>query len=272
MKEFFTIGEISKLFNIKIATLRYYDEIGLLKPQYIDENTNYRYYSTMQFEKLNSIKYLRALGIPISKLIDYFNYRKIDTLVDIMEKQRIKINKEKNRLERIEAKINNRLTQIKDAEASHLDLIEEVFIPRMRVAYLNDNYYIGDDIEYSISKLIVAHKAYEHVFLGKIGISISTLDLKNNCFNKYCGIFMILENNEEIHASENVFPWGKYLRIRFKGSHREASIYYKKLFKYMKAHGYELSGASIEIALIDYCITNEEDKYVTEILLPYISI
>ncbi len=97
MKEYYTIGEMSKLFNIKIPTLRYYDEIGLLKPEYIDENTNYRYYSTPQFEKLNSIKYLRNLGIPISKLIDYFNYRKIDTLVDIMEKQLIKIDKEKVR-------------------------------------------------------------------------------------------------------------------------------------------------------------------------------
>jgi DNA-binding transcriptional MerR regulator len=57
MKEYFTIGEISKLFQVKIATLRYYDEIGLLRPEFTDEKTNYRYYSTQQFERLNSIKY-----------------------------------------------------------------------------------------------------------------------------------------------------------------------------------------------------------------------
>ena len=45
MKEFFTIGEISKLFNINSKTLRYYDEIDLFKPSYVDEHNKYRYYS-----------------------------------------------------------------------------------------------------------------------------------------------------------------------------------------------------------------------------------
>ena len=49
MKEFYTIGEISKIFNIPSATLRYYDSIGLLCPWEIGEN-NYRYYSKAQFE------------------------------------------------------------------------------------------------------------------------------------------------------------------------------------------------------------------------------
>ena len=56
MKDLFTIGEIAKLFEINIRTLRYYDEINLLKPERIDPNSKYRYYSTKQFERLNTIK------------------------------------------------------------------------------------------------------------------------------------------------------------------------------------------------------------------------
>ena len=55
MKDLFTIGEMSKLFNINIKTLRYYDEIDLFKPIIIDRTNNYRYYSTEQFEQLNTI-------------------------------------------------------------------------------------------------------------------------------------------------------------------------------------------------------------------------
>lgn len=51
MKGFFSIGEVSKLFNVKTSALRYYDEIGLLKPEYKDRKNNYRYYSTQQFER-----------------------------------------------------------------------------------------------------------------------------------------------------------------------------------------------------------------------------
>ena len=60
MKNRFSIGEMSKLHNTTIKTLRYYDEIGLLEPIQIDENNGYRYYSTEQFEQLNIINYLNV--------------------------------------------------------------------------------------------------------------------------------------------------------------------------------------------------------------------
>lgn len=71
MAELFTIGEISRLFNVNIRTLRYYDNIGLLKPEYVNPQSGYRYYSVNQFELLNTIKYLRALDVSIED-IKYF--------------------------------------------------------------------------------------------------------------------------------------------------------------------------------------------------------
>ena len=41
----YKIGELSKLSNLPIKTLRYYDSEGLLSPDYIDAFTGYRYYS-----------------------------------------------------------------------------------------------------------------------------------------------------------------------------------------------------------------------------------
>lgn len=37
MKKYFSIGEMSKLYNISIETLRHYDRIGILKPEYINK-------------------------------------------------------------------------------------------------------------------------------------------------------------------------------------------------------------------------------------------
>ncbi|WP_276527243.1 MerR family transcriptional regulator [Brevibacillus reuszeri] len=56
----FLIGEISKLFQMDVRTLRYYDEIDLFKPTHVDERTGYRYYTIEQFEQLNTILYLKA--------------------------------------------------------------------------------------------------------------------------------------------------------------------------------------------------------------------
>lgn len=48
----FTIGDISKVVNISANTLRYYDEIGLLKPCLVQARNQYRYYSDSQIKEL----------------------------------------------------------------------------------------------------------------------------------------------------------------------------------------------------------------------------
>ncbi|MGG2027030.1 MerR family transcriptional regulator [Gottfriedia sp. S16(2024)] len=269
MKEYFTIGEVSKLFQVKIATLRYYDQIGLLRPEFIDEKTNYRYYSTQQFERLNSIKYLRALDLPINEIIDFFNYREIDALVDMLKKQKDEVAKKKKELEIIETKISRRLLQIEDAVSAPLDQISEITLPEMHVAYLRHDYVIGDDIELPITELRNSFGIKEEIFLGKIGISISVSNLNNNVFDKYSSIFMILEDGDQIPPTSIVIPSRDYLKVRFKGTHIDAVDYYKLLLTYMKKHNYELLDDSFEITLIDYGLTNDKEKYVTEILLPY---
>lgn len=64
----YSIGEVSKLTNISIQTLRYYDQIGLFKPSYVDPKTNYRYYKDSQFYHLDIIKSLKYIGVSLRKL------------------------------------------------------------------------------------------------------------------------------------------------------------------------------------------------------------
>ena len=59
----FRIGEFSKLMQVSIRMLRYYDETGLLKPAVIDPWTGYRMYSAQQIPVLKKILYLRDLSL-----------------------------------------------------------------------------------------------------------------------------------------------------------------------------------------------------------------
>ncbi|MFQ7584208.1 MAG: MerR family transcriptional regulator, partial [[Clostridium] symbiosum] len=89
MKELFTIGEMAKLFGVNIRTLRYYDEIGILCPETTDPDSGYRYYSTRQFERMNSIKYLRALDMPLKSIALFFEQRDVRSLQFLMEEQKL---------------------------------------------------------------------------------------------------------------------------------------------------------------------------------------
>ena len=64
----FKIGEFSKLVQTPVPTLRYYDQVGLLKPVHVDPLTGYRYYSASQLPRLHRILALRGLGFPLEQI------------------------------------------------------------------------------------------------------------------------------------------------------------------------------------------------------------
>ena len=177
MKELFTIGEVAKLFDVNIRTLRYYDGIGLLKPERTDPGTGYRYYSTRQFERLNTIKYLRALNMPIEKIADFFGNKDIDQMVTILRGQQEEIAARKRELELVEKKLQRRLTQIQDAVETVYDRIIEKQIPLRKAAYLRKEIPVGEDLEYPIRELERNNNLKAVMFLGKVGVSVSRKDL-----------------------------------------------------------------------------------------------
>lgn len=64
----FRIGEFSQIARVSGRLLRYYDSIGLLRPQRIDPDTGYRYYSAGQLERLNRILALKDLGLSLEQV------------------------------------------------------------------------------------------------------------------------------------------------------------------------------------------------------------
>ncbi len=73
MNEYLSIGKVSKLKNVSIKSLRYYDKIGILKPAFVNTETNYRYYTKEQLYLLDAITLCIKLGIPLKDLNHYVN-------------------------------------------------------------------------------------------------------------------------------------------------------------------------------------------------------
>src|SRR5512138_3890072 len=62
------IGDFSKLSRVSIKTLRFYDEMGLLKPVQVDRFTGYRYYEFDQLARLYRILALKDLGFSLEEI------------------------------------------------------------------------------------------------------------------------------------------------------------------------------------------------------------
>lgn len=64
----YRIGEFADLSGVSAKTLRFYDDIGLLRPASVDPRTRYRFYLPQQLQELASIVALKELGVPLAKL------------------------------------------------------------------------------------------------------------------------------------------------------------------------------------------------------------
>jgi DNA-binding transcriptional MerR regulator len=64
----FRIGDFSRIARVSCRLLRYYDELGLLKPARVESETGYRYYSAAQLPRLNRILVLRELGLSLEQI------------------------------------------------------------------------------------------------------------------------------------------------------------------------------------------------------------
>jgi DNA-binding transcriptional MerR regulator len=64
----FTVGDFARLAQVSKRLLRYYDEIGLLKPSHIDRSSGYRFYRAEQLPLLNRILALKELGLSLDQI------------------------------------------------------------------------------------------------------------------------------------------------------------------------------------------------------------
>lgn len=94
------IKEFAELSSVSVRTLHYYDEIGLLKPCFVDEQNGYRFYNESSLERMQEILFYRELDFPLKSIAEILsspNYNKQKALTE--QKRLLQLKKE--RLERL---------------------------------------------------------------------------------------------------------------------------------------------------------------------------
>lgn len=268
LEDLFSIGTVAQLFGINIKTLRFYQEAGVLPPEYVDPKTGYRYYSTKQFERLNTIKYLRAMDIPLKQIKEFFDHKDVDTMLEILKSQREEVKEKMRKLDMIDKKISHRIEQIEKAVTLPVNTPELAVLPERKAFYLKGEIRLEDDLEHPIRKLSGSYDLHNAVFLGKVGLTVSRENLEKRRFGSFSSIFIILDKEEESVAAPQKIPPGNYGVIRFNGSHREAPEYYCALLDFLKEKNLMVCGESIEITAVDYGMTSDVSRFVTEIQIP----
>lgn len=270
-EKLFSIGDVAQLFHLSVSSLRYYEKTGLLTPEKIDPDSGYRYYSTRQFEVLNTIRYLRVLDMPLPEIADFLQNKEVGRMEEKLRQQKETVVRKQQELFRIERKIEHRLQQLQEAQEAVLDRIELVTQPECEIVWASDTLKVQGslDMEAPIRRLEQSD-AEAVVFLGKVGIGISKEHLEEGSFASYDGIFLVLDKEDRFEGPTMTLPESLCVRVRFCGNHAQAGMQYEKLMQYMKSHRLQVAGFSREITMIDNGITNDPEQFITQICIPVV--
>ena len=105
MMKYFSVGEAARAVHTTSETLRHYDRIGLVKPSKKDEWTNYRYYTEQDIVRLNTVRALQLMDLPLQEIKKVLEYDDLEKIVDFLAQAEKKADEKIAALQYSKAKI-----------------------------------------------------------------------------------------------------------------------------------------------------------------------
>lgn len=252
MKEYYTIGEFSKLFNIDKQTLRYYDKIGLISPTKRNDMTGWRYYVFDQVYQLASIRFMRRLGFSIEEVKVFFGYsdisRSLDSLKEhssFMKHEWEKLIEMDNVIQRKLLFVENKLATLDVSSISVKWFPERSFIPigQEESLYNVDVFYCYPTV--------VFYEGDSKRFGAYVDASFNGIEIGDK---------------EEIEMS--TIPSGKYLCCFHVGPYSTIKDTFDAVNKARPECKFKKEGYHINFNIIDQFIEKDSSKFITEIQIP----
>lgn len=98
----YKIGEFAKIVDMPVRTVRYYDEVDVLKPEYVDQFSGYRYYTQNNVNEAKWIKMLRFTGFSLEEIVNCKSLFDTDIIDDKIEQLNGMIDEIGEKIQRLE--------------------------------------------------------------------------------------------------------------------------------------------------------------------------
>ncbi len=251
----FTVGEFSQLAQVSKRLLRYYDEIGLLKPVHIDPSTGYRYYSAAQMTDLNRILALKDLGLSLDQIQRMLSDQvSTDEMHGMLLMKKVEIEQQlKIELQRIR-KIESRLQSIRNAEA---DKPLNVVIKRIEAQPVMSTRTIVESFDHAMSLFMQVREALpERTGYGMFFIVCHDFDITDHDMDLEFGrltepsrrALVKMDNGLELRYRE--LPAAETMATTVvQGALETIHTGYREIGVWAEANGYKLAGIPRELSL-----------------------
>ncbi len=140
MEKYYKINEVSKLYDIGIDALRYYEKIGILSPQ--RAKNGYRYYSLTELQKIQILKELKSLSFSLEDIKEYLNKKNLATTTSLLQKEVDIITDKVIQLNEMKKNITNLLNTVQNSEnifAEEYEIVHKIDLPFRKCLSVQEN-------------------------------------------------------------------------------------------------------------------------------------
>ena len=266
----FKIGDFSKLSQVTVKALRYYDKIGLLKPARVDRFTSYRYYSADQLPRLHRILALKDLGLSLeqigSLLDEDLSAEQLRGMLRLKQAEiQQQVQGEQERLARVEA----RLRQIEQEGKMPTQEVVVKKVGGLKVAALRDvipTAAAQGPLWDELMSFIAQHGAKP---AGPCLTIYHDTEYRERDVDVEVGQPMDGSPPEDPRIKVRELPAIKTMAsVIQQGSYDNFHETYAVLMTWIEANGYRIVGPSREVYLRGHADTDNPDEFVTEVQFP----
>ncbi|MEG0319941.1 MAG: helix-turn-helix domain-containing protein, partial [Niameybacter sp.] len=211
----FSIGEVSKLHNVSVQTLRHYDKVGLLKPAYINESSKYRYYSVKHFIMLDFIKQCKAMGLTLDEIKELMDHHtSVDAILEVITKQKEMVTKKIEELQQIQKHIEILEDKIQTALNEGIGSVFVKYCPtRYFIKYNNTKRYT-EEFEIKLTETLRDLEKEHGVGHKELAFATSYEKFKQDKQLTYDHMMIGYgENKSVVQREQVVLPEGHYLTL-----------------------------------------------------------
>ncbi|MFJ7972694.1 MerR family transcriptional regulator [Psychrobacillus sp. NPDC096389] len=268
---YLTIGEVAKLSNISIQTLRFYDRIDLFKPIKIDPKNQYRYYQNTQLYYLDIIKSLKYLGMSLEEVKSVLTLSP-EELVDYLADQENKIEEEFKRLIETKEVLKRKKEQIQafvvDSDKMHVCIKE---IPAQRIVKIKTSNISVNDIpnrEYGLISKVLEDMGSVFDTLYGGAFALRKYESLEDINYDYLFTYAVTDKEIEINLEDveiSTIPAGQYLSITFAFVDDAYKICYQKLMDYIDQQQMIIEPIVYDVWMPINFTASNEDEFLVEL-------
>lgn len=262
------IGDVSKMCNVPKKTLRYYDDIDIIKPEKSDNS--YRYYSTNDMYNIIILKYFKQLGYSLEEIKENLLKKDFNPISKSLENKIKELERNKLLLEnRIKAAQYWKIL-IEEAEYVLKNFNGEVKIKELdNIEYLSLEQDFNYDYQESIINIdwVKTLEMNDEEIEGPVIINFEDIDDKAYGLSKKAVILQKSIRNKSNNMSKVVIG-GKFISTYHIGSYQDIFEAYERIRNFIKKNSCSIRGDVFERYVVDYWTTGDDRLFVTEILVP----